>query len=290
MATAHVFDVPPPGAGVDWTMPQDFDRLTTDQHATWNMLVASHATRIAPYASSRFLRGLDLLQLGGAGIPDHRELNARLHPATGWTVVAVPGAIPNQAFFAHLAERRFPAANFLRSPDSLDYSEEPDMFHDLFGHLPMLTDPCFADFMQSYGQAGLRAGHNGGEALLGRLYLHTVEFGLVAEEGGLRGFGAGLLSSFSETVQALTGAQVRRFHFDLHRVMRTGYLFDRFQKEYFVIASFEALLHAMESTDLSAAYRDLQHLPVLEPGSDAPGDRAWANESPRRAGRPEQVR
>lgn len=275
MAIEHVFEAPPPGVAADWTVPQDWDGFTRAEHAVWNRLISRQAARIAPFASRRFNDGLAALELGGAGIPDYRDLNRRLSATAGWTVVAVPGAIPNDAFFAHLAERRFPVANFLRGPDAMDYSEEPDMFHDLFGHLPMLTDPTFADFMQAYGEAGLRAGPLGGEALLGRLYLHTVEFGLVEEDGALRGFGAGLLSSLAETVHALTGPDVRRLHFDLPRVMRTGYRFDSFQKEYFVIPSFEDLLAAMEEADLAACYRRLERLPLLEPGADAAEDRPY---------------
>jgi phenylalanine-4-hydroxylase len=275
LAIEHVFAAPPPGVATDWTVPQDWDGFTRAEHAVWNLLILRQAERIATLASRRFNDGLATLQLGGSGIPDYRDLNGRLSATTGWTVVAVPGAIPNNAFFAHLAGRRFPVANFLRGPEALDYSEEPDMFHDLFGHLPMLTDPTFADFMQTYGEAGLRAGRLGGEAPLGRLYLHTVEFGLVEEDGELRGFGAGLLSSLSETVHAMTGADVRRLHFNLPRVMRTDYLFDSFQKEYFVIPSFEHLLSAMERSDLAALYQELQSLPLLDPGADAEDDRPY---------------
>jgi phenylalanine-4-hydroxylase len=171
-----------------------------------------------------------------------------------------------------LSERRFPAANFLRSADSLDYSEEPDMFHDLFGHLPMLTDPVFADFMVAYGNAGLRAQTMDAADFLGRLYLHTVEFGLVKEHGGLRGYGAGLLSSYAETVHALSAPDVQRIRFDLARVMRTEYLFDEFQRAYFVIDSFEHLLKATAETDFGPIYRQLRHQPPLAPGAACAGD------------------
>jgi phenylalanine-4-hydroxylase len=273
LAITHVFESPPAGVAADWTMDQGWGDFTQAQHELWGRFIRQQSQRIAPHASERFVSGLETLNLAAEGIPDHRHLNRRLKASTGWTVVAVPGAIPNQAFFGHLAERRFPVANFLRNAESLDYSEEPDMFHDLFGHLPMLTDPVFADFMQAYGEAGLRASRVGGEALLGRLYLHTVEFGIVAEAKGLRGFGAGLLSSLSETVHALSGPNVRRLQFDLRRVMRTGYLFDSFQKEYFIIESFEQLLAEMEHADLSALYQELEPLGLLEPGDDAPGDK-----------------
>lgn len=275
MAITHVFDTPPPGAQSDWTMPQDWEAFTAEQHATWDRLVARQAQGLQGCASDAFLAGLDILRLSKSGIPDYRELNERLMAATGWRVVAVPGAIPNDAFFRHLSERRFPAANFLRGPDSLDYSEEPDLFHDLFGHLPMLTNPTFADFMHAYGQAGLRAESLGAAELLGNLYLYTVEFGLVAENGGLRGYGAGLLSSYSETIHALTSSSARQLRFDLRRVMRTNYLFDEFQRVYFVIDSFDHLLTTMEEANLAEIYQELQDAPRLAPDAVCPTDVAF---------------
>jgi phenylalanine-4-hydroxylase len=275
MAITHVFDTPPPGAQPDWTMPQNWEAFTAEQHSTWDRLVARQAQALPGYASGAFLAGLDILRLSKPGIPDFRELNGRLTAATGWQVVAVPGAIPNDAFFHHLAERRFPAANFLRGPDSLDYSEEPDLFHDLFGHLPMLTNPTFADFMHAYGQAGLRAESLGAAELLGNLYLYTVEFGLVAENGGLRGYGAGLLSSYSETIHALTSSSARRLRFDLRRVMRTNYLFDEFQRVYFVVDSFDHLLTTMEEANLAEIYQELQDAPRLAPDAVCPSDVAF---------------
>lgn len=272
MAVTHVFATPPAGVAADWTMPQAWDQFTADEHATWDVLVARQSSALGGLACDAFLAGLDILNLSKPGVPDLAELNPRLQSATGWQVVAVPGVIPNDAFFQHLSERRFPAANFLRSGSSLDYSEEPDMFHDLFGHLPMLTDPVFADFMMAYGKAGLRAQTLDAADFLGRLYLHTVEFGLVVEQGGLRGFGAGLLSSYSETVHALTAPDVRRLRFDLPRVMRTDYLFDEFQKTYFVIDSFSHLLEVTESTDFKPIYETLSRLPMLEPDAECDSD------------------
>lgn len=276
MAVTHVYETPPPGASSDWTMPQDWDRFSDAEHATWDRLVARQAQALDGRACKAFMSGLDILRLSKPGIPDLRELNARLEAATGWQIVAVPGVIPNEPFFQHLAERRFPAANFLRSGDSLDYSEEPDLFHDLFGHLPTLTDPVFADFMMAYGKAGLRAERLGATDYLGRLYLHTVEFGLVCEDGGLRGFGAGLLSSYSETLHALTSPAARRLKFDLARVMRSDYLFDKFQPTYFVIDSFEHLLTATAETDFGPIYERLKALPLLAPDAECEGDVAVA--------------
>lgn len=253
-------------------MPQNWDAFTADQHETWDKLFAQQSSALVGYACKAFLQGLDILRLSKPGIPDLRELNQRLVAATGWEVVAVPGAIPNDAFFHHLSNRRFPAANFLRSADSLDYSEEPDLFHDLFGHLPMLTNPVFAEFMHAYGQAGLRAENLGAADFLGHLYLYTVEFGLVAEDGGLRGYGAGLLSSYSETLHALGSPGVRRLRFDLPRVMRTEYLFDEFQRVYFVVDSFDHLLKVTEETCFADVYRQLRDVPALKPDDSCPGD------------------
>ena len=270
--TTHVFDSPPDGVAPDWTMPQHWEAYTADQHATWDLLVARQAEALVGRACTAFHQGLNILNLSQPGIPDFSELSRRLTRAKGWQVVAVPGVIPNDAFFRHLSERRFPVANFLRGRDFLDYSDEPDLFHDLFGHLPMLTDPTFSDFMVAYGQAGLRAQGLGALDMLGRLYLHTVEFGLVVEADGLRAYGAGLLSSISETIHALTSPQPHRLRFDLPRVMRTDYLFDEFQRSYFVVDSFEHLLTVTETTSFADVYRQLESEQLLEPGMLIEGD------------------
>jgi phenylalanine-4-hydroxylase len=272
MAVTHVYETPPEGTASDWTMPQKWEEFRPDEHALWDRLVARQAQGLDGLACDAFLAGLAMLHLSDAGIPDYAELNPRLRAATGWEVVAVPGVIPNDAFFRHLSERRFPAANFLRSAASMDYSEEPDMFHDLFGHLPMLADPVFADFMVAYGKAGLRADALGAADFLGRLYLYTVEFGLVKEHGKLRAFGAGLLSSYSETVHALTAPGVRRISLDLPRVMLTNYLFDEFQRTYFVIDSFEELLKVTAETDFLPIYNKLQDMQALAPDISCPTD------------------
>ena len=253
-------------------MPQNWKAFSADEHQRWDLLYARHAEGVAPYASQAFLKGLDVLKFDSQGIPDFDILNAQLRTATGWEVVAVPGLIPDEAFFRHLSERRFPAANFLRPPEAMEYSEEPDMFHDIFGHLPMLTNPDFAEFLVKYGYAGLRASKAGASDMLARLYLYTVEFGLVIENGHLRGYGAGLLSSLSETVHALTGSDVRRIYIDLPRMMATQYHFDRFQQVYFVVESFEQLLNLTEETDFASIYKRLENQPALNPDADHPDD------------------
>jgi phenylalanine-4-hydroxylase len=271
----HVFDRPPPGAASDWTMPENWEAHSPAQHADWDKLFARQSTALAGLACEAFMNGLGLLQLSGTGIPRLADINDHLGRLTGWQMVAVPGVIPNDAFFAHLAARRFPVANFLRPSHALDYSEEPDMFHDIFGHVPMLTDPVFGDFIEAYGRAGLRAEKLGGADFLGRLYLHTVEFGLVSEAGGLRAYGAGLLSSVAETVHAVGADGVRRLRFDLARIMRTEYLFDRFQPTYFVIDSFAQLLRETEDTDFASLYRQLADQMPLAAGEATAGDRAF---------------
>jgi phenylalanine-4-hydroxylase len=268
----HIFDEPPAGCAADWTMPQDWHRFTAAEHDTWGQLFATQSETLEKYAARAFLDGLEVLHMSQPGIPRLDELNARLQPTTGWQVVAVPGWIPNEPFFDHLAHRRFPAANFLRPADSLDYSEEPDMFHDVFGHVPMLTDPVYGDFLVAYGQAGLRAEKLGASDFLGRLWLYTVEFGLMREDGGLKAFGGGLLSSQAETVWAVESPEPLRVELDIPRVMRTDYHFDRFQQTYFVIDSFAELLRVTEETDFASVYKAIETMPTLTPGETAEAD------------------
>lgn len=275
MAATHIYDAPPEGAAPDWTIDQRWHAFTVEQHATWRTLFDQQTAALAGYACDDFLRGLDLLRQISPGVPDFAELNRHLRPATGWEVVAVPGWIPNRPFFEHLANRRFPAANFLRPPEQIGYSEEPDMFHDIFGHVPMLINPAFSEFLVAYGHAGLRAEKLGASDFLGRLWLYTTEFGLVVERGELRAFGGGLLSSYAETLAALTSPEPRRIWLDIERVMRTKYHFDEFQRTYFVVAGFEDLLRATEETDFADIYRKISGEAALDPEDAFPGDRAY---------------
>jgi phenylalanine-4-hydroxylase len=203
------------------------------------------------------MRGLDVLRLSKPGIPDYAELNDRLMAATGWQVVAVPGLVPDEVFFDHLANRRFVAGNFIRRRDQLDYLQEPDVFHDVFGHVPMLADPVFADYMAAYGRGGLRSLGFGSLDKLARLYWYTVEFGLVREAGGLRLFGSGIVSSHGESRFALDDPSPNRIAFDLERVMRTRYRIDDYQQVYFVIDSFDDLLRQTLETDFAPLYARL---------------------------------
>lgn len=268
----HVLERPPEGAGADWTIPQNWSSYSADEHAVWDMLFARQAQMLPGRASSAFLRGLDVLRLSKPGIPDFEELSERLMKATGWQVVAVPGLVPDDVFFDHLANRRFVAGNFIRRPDQLDYLQEPDVFHDVFGHVPMLADPVFADYMVAYGQGGLRALEFGSLKKLARLYWYTVEFGLVEEAGGLRIYGSGIVSSHGESIFALDDPSPNRIRFDLERVMRTDYRIDDFQQNYFVIPSFEELLRITTETDFGPLYGKLETLSDIAVADIVEGD------------------
>ena len=244
----------------DWIIPQAWEHYTAQDHATWDTLFARQSAMLPGRASEAFLRGIDVLKLSKPGIPDFAELSERLTAATGWRVVAVPGLIPDDVFFDHLANRTFVAGNFIRRPDQLDYLQEPDVFHDVFGHVPMLADPVFADYMVAYGQGGQRAGSLGALKRLARLYWYTVEFGLVEEAGGLRIYGSGIVSSHGESIFALDDASPNRIGFDLRRVMRTDYRIDDYQQTYFVIPSFDDLLRITVETDFAPVYAELDAL------------------------------
>ncbi len=228
----------------DWTIDQAWDGYETSDHAVWTTLYERQTALLPGRACDEFLRGLDALDLHRGGIPDFRRINPELTRLTGWSVVAVPGLVPDEVFFDHLANRRFPAGQFIRRPDQLDYLEEPDIFHDVFGHVPMLTDPTFADYMQAYGRGGQRARHRQQLHNLARLYWYTVEFGLMSTPAGLRLYGAGIVTSRAESLFALEDPSPNRLGFNLERVMRTPYRIDDFQQVYFVIPSLGALLSA----------------------------------------------
>lgn len=237
----HVFEAPPEGAAADWTIPQNWSAYTEVEHQTWNTLYERQMKILPGRACEAFLNGLKALDLNTGGIPDFEVLNPKLQALTGWTVVCVPGLVPDEVFFDHLANRRFVSGQFIRKPDQLDYLQEPDIFHDVFGHVPMLTDPDFADYMEAYGKGGQRAASLGMLGKLARLYWYTVEFGLMKEADGLRIYGAGIVSSATESVFSLEDASPNRLGFDLERVMKTLYRIDDFQQVYFVIDTIEDL-------------------------------------------------
>ena len=211
------------------------------------------------------------LPIGAQQIPDFRVLSEVLMHRTGWQVVAVPGLVPDEVFFEHLANRRFPAGRFIRKPDQLDYLEEPDVFHDVFGHVPMLMNPVIADYIQAYGRGGLRARALGRLENLARVYWYTVEFGLVQQHDGVRIYGAGIASSFTESVFALDSASPNRIRFELERVMRTRYRIDDFQESYFVIDGLDELL-ALAEIDFAPLYASVAGRAEIDPGEIVVGD------------------
>jgi phenylalanine-4-hydroxylase len=248
---------PPAGAAADWTVPQAWADYTPAEHAIWDRLFARQASMLEDRAVPAFLRGLEVLRMSKPGIPDFNELNDHLRALTGWTVVAAPGLVPDEVFFRHLANRTFVAGRFIRTPDQIDYLQEPDVFHDVFGHVPLLADPVFADYMQAYGEGGLRSLDFDSLNHLARLYWYTVEFGLIRDGDGLKLYGAGILSSYGESRFALEDPSPNRIGFDLRRVMRSRYRIDDYQQTYFVIDSFEDLLRQTLLTDFAPIYRAL---------------------------------
>jgi phenylalanine-4-hydroxylase len=262
---------PPPGARSDWTIDQDWSGYAASEHEVWLTLYQRQIELLPGRACEPFLRGLETLDLHRTGIPDFARINEELRRLTGWSVVAVPGLVPDEVFFDHLANRRFPAGRFIRKPQELDYLREPDIFHDVFGHVPMLTDPVFADYMQAYGEGGRRAQGLGRLINLARLYWYTVEFGLLQTPAGLRIYGAGIVSSRAESLFALEDPSPNRIAFDLERVMRTPYRIDDFQQVYFVVPSLEALLDASQQ-DFAPIYARLETAPDIPIAATIDGD------------------
>ncbi|MEC3947368.1 phenylalanine 4-monooxygenase [Sphingobium sp. HWE2-09] len=265
----------PEQAAPDWTVPQDWASYTAQDHAMWDRLFARQAQMLPGRVVPEFLEGLDILRMTKPGIPDFAELSDRLMQRTGWQVVAVPGLVPDKVFFDHLANRRFVAGRFIRRPDQIDYLQEPDIFHDVFGHVPLLANPVFADYMQAYGEGGLRADALGSIERLARLYWYTVEFGLIQQADGLKLYGAGIVSSHGESEFALDDPSPNRLGFDLQRLMRTRYRIDDYQQSYFVIDSFEQLLRMTAETDFAPLYAQLGDMPDLETDTILPTDRVF---------------
>ncbi len=228
----------------DWTVPQELARYSSEDQAVWRLL-ADRQTRLAErHACAEFVEGLRTLGIDKT-IPDFATVNARLEPLTGWRVVGVPGLIPDAAFYGHLANRRFPVTVWIRKRSEIDYLVEPDLFHDFFGHVPLLSNPVFADYMQLYGQRGIEAGPN--IDLLARLYWYTVEFGLIRTPAGLKIYGAGILSSAREVRHAIEDTDVERLPFEAGRVMHRPYEIDKLQNTYFVLDDFRQLFEAVQS-------------------------------------------
>ena len=253
-------------ARADWTIDQSWERYTPEEHAVWRVHFERQSRLLPGRACDEFVQGMRDLPIGPEQIPDFHRLNEVLMPRTGWSIVAVPGLVPDEVFFEHLAHRRFPAGQFIRRLDQLDYIEEPDVFHDVFGHVPMLMNPHLADFIQAYGEGGLRAQKLGVLDKLARVYWYTVEFGLVKQNGSLRIYGAGIASSHAETLFALEDDSPHRIGFELERVMRTRYRIDDFQETYFVIESLAQLL-ALAGLDFGPIYQRIDGLPEYQPGT-----------------------
>jgi len=275
MSADGVTLAPPAGARPDWTIDQGWEAYSQAEHDVWITLYERQTALLPGRACDPFLRGLDALDLHRSGIPDFKRINEELMRLTGWTVVAVPGLVPDEVFFDHLANRRFPAGQFIRQPEQLDYLQEPDIFHDVFGHVPMLTDPTFADYMQAYGKGGQRAMGLGRLHNLARLYWYTVEFGLMQSPGGLRIYGAGIVSSHAESIFALDDPSPNRIGFDLERVMRTPYRIDDFQQVYFVVPALQTLLDVTTHTDFAPLYARLASAQDIPITAVEPADRVF---------------
>nr|WP_295376746.1 phenylalanine 4-monooxygenase [Pseudoxanthomonas sp.] len=245
-------------------------------HDTWGKLYERQRELLVGRACDEFLQAQDAMGMSPDRIPRFSELNRVLKAATGWTLIGVEGLLPELDFFDHLANRRFPVTWWIRRPDQIDYIAEPDLFHDLFGHVPLLMNPVFADYMEAYGKGGVKAHGIDPEALvhLTRLYWYTVEFGLINTPDGLRIYGAGIVSSKGESLYSLESPAPNRIGFDLERLMRTRYRIDTYQKTYFVIDSFEQLMDAT-APDFTPIYARLAHQEAIPAGDVREGDRVF---------------
>ncbi|PZQ57049.1 MAG: phenylalanine 4-monooxygenase [Novosphingobium pentaromativorans] len=271
------------GAADDYTVGQDWQAYTPEMHARWRRLHARQSALVETHACAAFREGLARLDCAD-GIPRFEDANAILEPATGWRLVGVPGFIPDAVFFDHLAHRRFPVTRWLREEHELDYLVEPDIFHDFFGHVPMLLDPTIADFLELYGKAGARAMAMDALDMLARIYWYTIEFGLVRESadglGRLKVFGAGIISSSGETRFSLEDPKVLRLPFDAVRVMRTGYMIDAFQKTYFVLESLPQLIEDLVGLDFGPVYETWRQAPPIPAGDLLPGETPFGELTP----------
>jgi phenylalanine-4-hydroxylase len=258
----------------DYTVDQDWDAYAPAEHELWRRLYSRQAALVPQYACDEFRATLATLDYG-TGIPRFDAINGKLYPKTHWQLVAVPGLVPDLVFFDHLAHRRFPVTVWLRDPAEFDYIVEPDIFHDFFGHVPMLFNPVFADYMQAYGQGGIN--------------WYTVEFGLLETRQGLRTYGAGILSSGGEIRYCVASPEPNRIGFDLLRVMRTRYKIDTFQETYFVVRGFDELFEATEP-DFAPYYRELAGREAYAPSTVLPADRVYhRGTAPSRAASPNEA-
>ena len=266
----------------DYTVDQDWDAYSPEEHDLWRRLHRRQASLVPKYACREFIDSLAALDFG-AGIPRFDAVNAKLGPATRWQLVAVPGLLPDATFFEHLASRRFPVSVWLRTPEEFDYIVEPDIFHDFFGHVPLLFHPVFADYLEAYGKGGMKAHALGAIEMLARLYWYTVEFGLIETPDGVRTYGAGILSSGGEISYAIESRKPNRIGFDLLRIMQTRYKIDTFQETYFVIRDFRQLFEAT-APDFTAYYESLRGKKPYAPATVLATDKVYhRGRSPMRA-------
>jgi len=229
-------------AAPDYSVEQDWGRYSAEEHALYRRLFERQSKLVPKYACPEWIAAIAKLD-AASGIPEFGKISRQMKNATGWEIVAVPGLIPDDAFFTHLANRRFPVTVWLRKPEEFDYIVEPDVFHDFFGHVPLLFDQVYAEHLHEYGKGGLKAMRLDAVKWLARLYWYTIEFGLMKTKQGVRAYGAGLLSSGGELAYCVDDPRPRRLPFELERVMRSEYVIDRYQETYFVIDSFERLMH-----------------------------------------------
>jgi len=260
--------------GLDYSVEQPFDHYTDVEHDRWRRLYQHQMALVPRYAVKEFVASIERLSVAG-GIPDFRRINESLGRLTGFKIIAVPGLIPDEKFFEHLANRRFPITWWIREESELDYLEEPDVFHDFFGHVPLLAHPVFADYMVEYGKAGPDAARMNAIPLLSRLYWYTIEFGLIDTSEGLRAFGAGILSSKGETIYSIDSDVPNRIRFDLERVLSTEFRIDAYQETYFVIDGYDQLFDATRP-DFTPYYATLKTQSDIAPGALLPGDVAIA--------------
>ncbi len=247
-------------------MKETWDQYTQDEHHRWSILFKRQEEILKNRAAIEVLDGMKKLQICDFQIPKMSEINNILMKATGFSVIPVTGLIPADLFFQFLAERKFPSTCFLRSPEKMDYLQEPDVFHDVFGHVPLLVNPVFADLMESFGRKGIEAMKLDLYRYAASLYWFTIEFGLIKTENGLKIYGAGITSSPGESVYSVDSPVPNRLKFDALRAMKTLYRIDRFQQSYFVIDEYAQVINSLKNINWKDLKHDLVFKPDIEEG------------------------
>lgn len=251
---------------------QNWGAYSAADHNTWKTLYNRQLETLKARVCEEYLEGLKTLHLVADTVPDFAQMNKYLRAATGWEVLAVPGLIASKPFFSMLANRQFPAGTFIRTPEQLDYLEEPDIFHDVFGHIPLLSNPAYANYMQEYGRAGLAALEHKGIKFLARLNWYTIEFGLIKNNGEVKAYGAGIMSSYGEAKYLFNDPSANWLQFEIDRVLRTGYYIDDLQASYFTIDSFESLFKQCIERPFIPLYEKFRAMPALTPFEIVEGD------------------